>query len=343
MLLVVGYGGLLDVAVQREAVIAGGNPAAQGVDLRLLLSRDDHAAGHDAVRHADGGAGHLSFGAGAPPAPHPEAVPAAPGELNVAVDGLLEVVEVETVVEHRMIHFGAVHRFDFNAGPERLRSAAGRDEGIDNFMGRLQVFLHQQRRDEQAGPVVVESGVTGAVAWKMTSGPKIQAGQVTNRVVVLGTVEARDDGMAGVADLRPVDVPQSFVGPVGHRDSLGLIRERGRGRHFPLPKDANDAQPDIGALRGIPLRTDRLEVDAGGSRLRAVAANAIGLQNRLYVSLKIQRGVIGEGRQTSQEQSGKNSLPEQGLPNRTLRRMHGLQENRSTPFIMPESGPHDSD
>ena len=149
--------------------------------------------------------------------------------------------------------------------------------------------------------------------------------------------------MAGVADLRPVDVPQSFFGPVGHSDSLGLIRERGRGRHFPLPKDANDAQPDIAALRGIPLRTDRLEVDAGGSRLRAMAANAIGLQNRLYVLLKIQRGVSGEGRQAGQEQSGKNSLPEPGLPNRTLRRMHGLQENRSTPFIMPESGPHDSE
>ena len=238
-----------------------------------------------------------------------------------------------------MIHFGAVHRLDFYASAERFRSTAGGDEGIDNFMGGLQVFLHQQRRDEQAGPVVVESGVAGAVGRKMASGPKIQAGQVTDRVVVLGTVEARDDGMAGVADLRPVDVPQGFIGPVGHRDSLGLIRERGRGRHFPLPKDANDAQPDIAALRGIPLRTDRLEVDAGGSRLWAVAANAIGLQNRLHVLLKIQRGVIGEGRQTGQEQSGKKSLPGQRLPNRTQRRMHGLLENLSTPFIMPESGP----
>ena len=241
LLLVVGDGGLLDVAVQREAVIAGGNPAAQGVDLRVVLRRDDHAAGHYAVRHANGDAGHLGFRAGAPPAPHPEAVPAAPGELHIAVDGLLEIVEVETVVEHRVIHFGAVHRLDFNTGPERLRSAMGRDEGIDNFMGGLQVFLHEQRRDEQAGPVVVESGVTGAVGREVASGPKIQAGQVTDRVVVLRSVEARDDGMAGVAYLCPVDVPQGFIGPVGHRDSLGFIRERGRGRHFPLAKDANDA------------------------------------------------------------------------------------------------------
>ena len=338
LLLVVGDGGLLDVAVQREAVIAGGNPAAQRVDLRLFLRRGDHFAGHDAVRHANGDAGHPAFRARAPPAPHPEAVPAAAGELHIAVDGLLEVVEVEAVVEHRMIHFGAVHRLDFNASAERFRPAAGRDEGSDDFMGGLEVFLHQQRRDEQAGPVVVEPGVAGAVGRKMAGGPKVQAGQVTDRVVVLRAVEAGDDGMAGVADLRPVDVPQSFVGPVGHRDALGLLREGGRGRHFPLPQDAQDAQPDIAALRGIALRADRPEVDAGGSRLRAVAANAIGLQNRLHVLLKIQRGVIGEGRPSGQQQRGENGLPGQRLPSLTRGRIHGLPGKRSTPFIMAECG-----
>ena len=117
----------------------------------------------------------------------PRAVSESPSGLEVVSQvGGLAPVEIDDA-EHRP--FIAVGIGDDRMGGEG-ETLGLEHQMISHFPGRLEVLLYERRRQGQRLGRIVESGLVGGIQRKVARRPQIDAGELSNGVVVLSIIQA---------------------------------------------------------------------------------------------------------------------------------------------------------
>ena len=182
----------------------------------------------------------------------------------------------------------AAHIVILAAEPLAVETLLGHDERLarhglfHDLFGRLQIFLHQQRRQGQHVANVVEA-VTRIVGRKVLGRVVIDARQIADRIAILDTVEPAERHPAGIGigrvdvegiELDPIEklAPLLFIGPL-----LAL------GRHHAGTHVLQHGRPelDVADQRLVGLELVQRAVALAGPV--AVAAVAIRLEDRLDV------------------------------------------------------------
>ena len=184
---------------------------------------------------------------------------------------------------------------------------------VDAHRGRFQVFLHQDRRQEQRRAVGVKAFAAGAVAGQQRAGFQVEAQQIADRVVVFGSGEpaAHDIGLVIfaallVAELAAIDVHLP-VQPGDQQFSLVVAGLGGLGRrHFAAADPLQRLFPRLESRRGLGIGVELLQIQLVVLLIRAVALVAefghqrldLGFERRLVGSAggaKQERGTKGQG------------------------------------------------
>ncbi len=136
------------------------------------------------------------------------------------------------------------------------------------------------RNREDIGEIV-EAAVRGVVSGQQRFHVEVEREQVANRVAVFGAIEAMDRGdPAGIRSgrPRPIDV---VLQRGRHRVIGGGIGTRPSGRrHRPGSKLGDHLFPDL-RIRAGPCHVQVVERKSGGTESLVVAADAVGVEDRL--------------------------------------------------------------
>ena len=184
---------------------------------------------------------------------------------------LSRVVRWRALEEYRT-DFGRVGEPALGVG---LRGPRRRDSPSGDVTGRLEVFLHQERRDGEHRPDRVEA-IAGVVCWKGVGHSERDADEVTNRAAVLAPVQPAQHHVArgGLCGIEAEDVVLNEP-----HESRPLVR-RGlrfiRWRHRAGPHVAPDRLPRM-VLRRVghgPAPGERREE---GVKIEAAFTAAFGV------------------------------------------------------------------
>ena len=146
-----------------------------------------------------------------------------------------------------------------------------------------QILVQQRRRHRQRLAGVVEAGLVGGIDGEFPRRTDVDAGQIADRVVVLGIAEPSREHHAGIAvtaaglggpgRLNPLDhlLPRA-IGRLGRLFRRHLARAEPRENAIPARKILDD---------GIDRRVLR-QIELCGRPGAAVAARAVGLEERLH-------------------------------------------------------------
>ena len=74
-----------------------------------------------------------------------------------------------------------------------------RIQRLDDFPRRCEIFLHQDRRDEERITDIVETLTARAICGKFTTGREVHAEEIAHGVIVFVPIEAADGGAARIA------------------------------------------------------------------------------------------------------------------------------------------------
>ena len=175
------------------------------------------------------------------------------------------------VVARNLVTAHAANRHDFR----HLRHAS-----VDDRFGRLNVLLHQQRREAQRVADVVEA-VAGVVGREVFFGVVVDAHQVADRVAVFGPIEPTERDVAGVGIGR-VDAERVGLDPVNNLFSFFgcwlLLVDR---RHHVGADVFEHGPPELGIGEHRLVGSEFVERAAAFARPVAVAAIAMRFQDRL--------------------------------------------------------------
>ena len=134
-------------------------------------------------------------------------------EFALSVQRLAVVAEGAAVRGRRKFRGGEMFR-------RRGISRAGREGGLENFLGGGGVFLEQHGRQRQRVADVVEA-VAGIVGGKIIGGLELHADEIADGVVVLGAVQAANRDAARIG-LRAIHRENLAVNPRREEVALGL-------------------------------------------------------------------------------------------------------------------------
>ena len=185
-----------------------------------------------------------------------------------------------------MIRLGAHEVLDLKAHVQTVPRLSGRDQRIDHIARGFQVLLGQHRRDEKAVAVVPETAFSLTVLGKCVRWPEVQAGQVPNRVVVLGAIQTGNRYRTWISKLAPIESVDGVVDPFNQLLALLDCGQRRQRRHFVLAQDAQCTQPHRACPNDRSVVRVVLKNDAGSLMLGAVALRAVGLEEGLNLASK---------------------------------------------------------
>jgi hypothetical protein len=149
---------------------------------------------------------------------------------------------------------------------------------ISDAAGRFEIFLEQSRRHGERFARVVEAGGVGGVDGELSGGSNVDAGEVSNRVVVFGVAEPAREHRAGVASVLAGEMRTEGANPVDHRRSLGgrRVARRFLGRHLFGGKPLQDHFPAGEAAGDIAQSGEGGEVEVALGADVGVALGAVG-------------------------------------------------------------------
>ncbi len=156
----------------------------------------------------------------------------------------------------------------------------GRHGGLHDGLGRLEVFLQQERRDGEDVADVVEA-VAGIVGRELLLRLEVDPHQVADRVVVLDAIEPADRHPARVR-IRGIDVEDIVLDPVGQGLDFpgGRLRLAGRG-HDPRADVLEHRPPQLATLHQGLVRPALIEGDLTLLHPVGVTSIAVVDQDRL--------------------------------------------------------------
>ena len=144
-----------------------------------------------------------------------------------------------------------------------------------DLFGSRQVFFHQQRREREHIPDVVEA-VTGIIDWKVLRQTEIEAQPVPNRIVVFTTVEPPGGDPSGAGRhagslfLQPgFDPPFHFPRLLDRRTWIS------RRRHATGAQLPQHGLPKVLPISDGMLGVEVTQVDFGGIEVGVVALQAV--------------------------------------------------------------------
>ena len=213
-----------------------------------------------------------------------------PGGLKiVTVVAVLLVIEIDDLLHAELLPIGL--------GQHRMRregeTLAPQEQVAGHVAGGLQVFLQEGRRHRQRFARVVEAGRIGRIDGEFARRPEIDAGEITNRVIVLHVAQPAGEHDAGVAGIPADFVFPHRVEPAHGGSPLGRGRMllRFLGRHLAGLKSFKQQAP---ALAILHQRTHRVVGAQIHLRLRVVVAvtgDAVGFEKRLDRPVELARKV----------------------------------------------------
>src|SRR6185295_13254482 len=181
----------------------------------------------------------------------------------------------------------------------------------DLLRGR-EVFLQQGGGEHEGVARVGEALAGGAVGRKVARGLEVDAGQVADRVVVLGVAEAADDDAAGVAGAGLGLDGEEVAGPGD--DDLALLGGEGRallGGHLAVFEILDEERPGLEVLADLGEAGEAFEVEvalflfggvAGEAVLGEEGADALGV---VAAEVRVRRG----GGRGGQKQEDREQQP----------------------------------
>ena len=119
---------------------------------------------------------------------------------------------------------------------------------MQNRLGSREIALEEQRRGRKDVADVVEA-VADVVAGKISSGLKIDADQIADRVVVFDAVQAADGHTADIGGLRAIKIREDAFDGLNDGFDIGGGRTFPlHGRHFASAEHVQDVVPDFAIL-----------------------------------------------------------------------------------------------
>ena len=186
---------------------------------------------------------------------------------------------------------------------------------VGDLLGRVQVLAEQGRRHDERVAGVREAFARGAVRREIAGGLEVDAGQVADRVVVLGVAEAADDDAARVAGAGAGFGVEHGAHPGGDRAALlgarlgALLR-----RHLAVFQVLDDHRPGLEVALDRGQRRVSLEVEVALLLLGGMTSEAVLREDGLH-AVGVVAGKVGvearrryRGQQRKDEQGAERSL-----------------------------------
>ena len=214
----------------------------------------------------------------------------------IRVIGRLAVVEIDDALDRVLL---AV-RLDQHRIRREVDAVGRQHHVIGHFARGLQILVQQRGRHGQRFAGVVEARRIGRIHRKLPRELHVLAGEIANRVVVLGVAQPARQHQPGIARgllyLLPRARPESSRSPAALASAGGGGIGLG-GISFAVSLSITSAQRGKSAVT-MSTAGVRLQIELRGGRRAAVASDAILGDERAYslVKLPVQGGRGGSGR-----------------------------------------------
>ena len=177
----------------------------------------------------------------------------------------------------------------------RLHGTGAEHGRVDHFFGCGEIFFHQDRGEREGITDHVEA-IPGIVLRKIVGGPEVNAEQVANGVVVLGTVEAARRHAPRFGFDRRLRAVQFHADPVGGCLQVSSFGPgRATGRHFSGHQTPLDGFPLVPIFPNSGRRGESLQVQVSGLHGVVVTGKAV-LHEQWLHGLLIHGGTLRQRR-----------------------------------------------